>query len=851
MTDLFITFLNMSITGAYVILAVLLARLCLKAMPKKYSYLLWSVVGFRLCCPFSFKSVVSMFNLKPFDMTKAQSSSGASLDYVKTASESVSVGIPSVNTVITETTATPVYQENINWLLIVATTIWVVGIVAFVIYSLVSFIKLNKALSTAIKIDDRIYKSDKITSPFIIGIVKPKIYIPSDVENEYLEYVIAHEKHHIKRFDNGVKLISFVLLALHWYNPFCWLAFYLVNKDMEMSCDEYVLGKNKGIKKAYSSALLSFATDKSFPAPSPVFFSESGVKTRIRNVLKYKKPKKILSAIAIVLSLSLLVACAANPSQAVDEDDFADVTNALMYNKNRYTLGSEIGAVYYLSSIGDPNRYDSIMLRNELESLDISLSSGNNLSLKSEYQTDMTFENQSITVLYPKNENHFEYTIHDDYLYLFDDADKIFVNVYYTDDGEMFKIFSLNEKPFAFGDKHSIYRLEAPNFNDVISEAIVKASNLDNAEYVAENHEILQITDGDAKGRNKDKYETVYAFGVVSQFEYKGKSITNIQNKDSVFRIVLEKRDNLLGYKEYEMLNNDDVDIDGENLDYLSSERNIVEMLKVAYGELDFIYSSLNAHEEIENAFNDLSKLKLDEISLKDSSYQILIYLDDLTLDYICNEFNFDGYIVEPHRAEIYRLVMEKLLDLENIKVNINFNAYQYYDAIYEHFLNELKNLGPEDMKTIYPKGYRILENDGNVTQFFHATAHWKIKFEDGKAIAYDPTPERLQFKWADQRGRKIESANIVVVVNDKAVVYEPIDIIAIDQEGGAWDYIGETKTSYTFDAKEGDKIEVLGEFTDNFGMNYRVYLTPTEENTEDDRSSTIKATFIDGNMGG
>lgn len=318
MSDLFINIVNMSITASYVIIAVIILRFFLKKLPKKYSYFLWSVVGFRLCCPVSFKSIFSMFNLKLFDMSNIQNDSNA-LNYIQSSdgkiANDVNIGIQNTSDIIYyEITSSGTYKERIEALVLLAGIVWIIGIFAFLLYGIISYIRLARKLSTATKLQDNVFECENVSSPFIMGIIKPKIYIPYGLDNDKKEYVLAHEKYHIKRRDNIVKLFAFFVLTVHFFNPLCWLAFYLMSKDMEMSCDEAVLSSFDGIKKDYSTALLSFATGKKFPSPSPLSFSESGVKGRIKNVLSFKKPKVFISIISVVICVSLLVACASNPS---------------------------------------------------------------------------------------------------------------------------------------------------------------------------------------------------------------------------------------------------------------------------------------------------------------------------------------------------------------------------------------------------------------------------------------------------------------------------------------------------------------------------------------------------------
>lgn len=350
METAFLKVLNMSITASYIIAAVVLIRLLLKKAPKKYRYLLWSVVGFRLCSPVSFQSVFSLFSLKSFNMTTAQSSGGAALQYVPQnigtmTQPSVTLGIPTANTFISSAlpAATPAASVNpLQIWIAVGTVLWCTGIAALLIYSVVTYIRLHRQMANAVLLESNVYQSDKVCSPCVLGFFRPKIYIPFGLDEKTLCYVLAHEKFHIRRLDHVVKPFAFLLLTIHWFNPFCWLAFYLMGRDMEMSCDEKVLSwGEENIRKTYSTSLLSFASNRRFPAPSPLAFGETGVKSRIKNALSWKKPKMWITTIATVLCIVMLVACAANPSKTVQPADAFDKeyrVDAIVFDAPRYSF---------------------------------------------------------------------------------------------------------------------------------------------------------------------------------------------------------------------------------------------------------------------------------------------------------------------------------------------------------------------------------------------------------------------------------------------------------------------------------------------------------------------------------
>lgn len=315
MVRFFLDVVNMSIGASCVILVVLLLRLVLRRAPKKYSYLLWSVVGLRLCCPVSFSSVFSLFQFRPIQHVFSPGSAGSSPvflpevnEVLKSASD-VDYGAIAIQPETGEDFAisVPLVFQGIE-------AVWILGMLLLLLLGAVNYLRLKKSLAASVRLEENVWQSDQVFSPFILGILRPKMYIPFGLEGESLSYVLAHERVHIRRKDHLVKLLAFLLLTVHWFNPLVWLAFHLMTKDMEMSCDEKVLEElGGGGKKNYSLSLLSFAANRRFPAPGPLAFGETSVKSRIRNVLCWKKPKRWISVCAAAVCLVVMAACAANP----------------------------------------------------------------------------------------------------------------------------------------------------------------------------------------------------------------------------------------------------------------------------------------------------------------------------------------------------------------------------------------------------------------------------------------------------------------------------------------------------------------------------------------------------------
>lgn len=313
----FAAVLNMSITGGIVIISIIILRFFLRNLPKKYSYILWAAAAFRLCVPFSFSSAFSIFSI------------GRLAGSAPEVKNSAITYIPSDGEMLTSQVYIPAAQSAAQGGIAlgdVLQLVWLLGAALLIIYAAAEYINLKIKLKNAVLISENIYRSDVIKTPFILGIIKPKIYIPFGTDDEYYEYIIAHEKYHIRRGDNIVKALAFLILCAHWFNPLCILAFYLMGRDMEMSCDEWVIEKFGKIKKPYSYALLSLAVKGGFPSPSPLCFGENSVKSRVKNILKFKKPKTFIAVTAAVVCLCLITACAANPTD-VTQKLYAPISN--------------------------------------------------------------------------------------------------------------------------------------------------------------------------------------------------------------------------------------------------------------------------------------------------------------------------------------------------------------------------------------------------------------------------------------------------------------------------------------------------------------------------------------------
>lgn len=724
MADIFISILNMSITAGYVITALLLVRFLLKGMPKKYSYLLWSVAGFRLICPVSFKSIVSIFNINPL-VSKDVATNSGTMNYART-----DVLMPDANMAVPSDVSggadgvTAVYVTNSFWdsFIDFIPYIWLMGIIVLIMYSAVSFIKLQKSLSTAVKLQDNIYQSENISSPFIVGIIKPKIYIPYGIDEGYLKYVVAHEKYHIKRGDNIIKIIAFALLCVHWFNPLCWLAFHLVNKDMEMSCDEWVLAHNDGIKKSYSSALLSFAENRKFPSPSPLCFGESSVKSRIKNVLSFKQPKKIFSVLAVILSVSLLIACSANPKEIVSREDIKNAVTNSSAQKNEYAAGTAIGQNLSLSRIvEDGSEYGKIKIDgSELTVYDNS----QNIIFSSESSANADFNiftnNDVVTDEIIGRFIEFDdvqYSISDDYIDVFESKD-LTVKAY-TDSG--FRVYFLDDEPYAISDFIGIYRLEAPNINSIISQAINEneVSIAAHSEYFASSYELLSVEDGDLNKNKAKTCETAYLYVYTAGLTIENGVLKEESASVHPCTVVLNKNDGSY-YTVSEYWLPRDGDYYGKDIKRYFSEtaksklddfekyhnENVDILTKTAFSKAIEQY-----HIDIDSCIDVLiNKILLNDTASSDSKpeeFRQLNMYGDYTLRYVYSKF-IDGNL-NKNEDLILEAILIGNLGGEVIK-SATDTGQEYFDLFLKHNQELLDKNDAEFMKTSYPKGYLLLK---------------------------------------------------------------------------------------------------------------------------------------------
>lgn len=315
MYEVFTKLLNMSLTASILVLLVIILRIALKKAPKKYICILWALVAIRLICPFSISSSLSAYNVLQQDTI-----SSGQVEYFeyngKTEKPQLTFEVPALvndnyspDSMTIGTKTSGVYMPTVVY-------IWVFGVILMLGYAVVSYARLCKEVKASIKKDNNIFVCDEINSPFILGLIRPRIYLPSGISEEVRNNVIAHEKAHIKRLDYIWKPLGFILLSVYWFNPVMWVAYIFLCKDIEAACDEKVISQmDKDSIASYSQALLACASQRRMITACPIAFGETDVKGRIKNVLNYKKPAFWIICISVIACIAVAVCFLTNPKE--------------------------------------------------------------------------------------------------------------------------------------------------------------------------------------------------------------------------------------------------------------------------------------------------------------------------------------------------------------------------------------------------------------------------------------------------------------------------------------------------------------------------------------------------------
>lgn len=366
MISIFVTILNMNLTASVIVLSVLLIRMLLKKAPTIVSYLLWSVVLIRLVfLPSVEKGIHLDYTLQNIE---AQYLNMNITNLQEELFHPISTYIATQNTFFAN-------QTNINFdyrFFQLASLAWFVGFVLLLVYGIVGYIHLKRRVYFATLMKENIFVSDKIKTAFVLGIIRPKIYFPTNIDKEQYNYILKHEQIHIKRRDYLIKPFAYVVLTIHWFNPLIWLSYVLMSKDMEMSCDEAVLrNTTEDIRKEYASSLLDMSTHKK-RILSPIAFGEGNVKKRVMNVLNFNESKKWLMVVSIVTVCVFVVGIANIPTFAVLTEP--NQSNEDIYENTLivYSTGNMFESILTMTNENSNTAIYTNVSLNELNSSDFS-----------------------------------------------------------------------------------------------------------------------------------------------------------------------------------------------------------------------------------------------------------------------------------------------------------------------------------------------------------------------------------------------------------------------------------------------------------------------------------------------
>lgn len=550
MANFFIDLFNMSITASYLVLAVVIARALLKKAPKWITCLLWAMVGFRLICPFTIESALSLI---PGTQTITANETSVIRPFT------VQSGIAGIDTSVNEFLGDK-YAEGVTVptntfadVTTVLSVIWLVGLICMLIYGFISYIRLRKRVGVSLLFKNNIYYCDNIDTPFILGFFKPKIYVPSGISEEQTGYITLHEKAHLKRKDHLWKPLGFLLLSVYWFNPVMWVAYILLCRDIESACDEKVIkNMDNSEKKNYSETLVSCSVQRRMVMACPLAFGEVGVKQRIKSVLNYKKPAFWIIILAFVLFTVVAVCFLTNPddSHSIGIIGGADgPTSIIVSDKNNekeikklqqkyphfFGLNTENGVtVYvtklsqynfecYLTSNTNPTDPQKVLHYDEFSSID---------EMKLILST-YNLSNEEITVTpfihclssYIGDESEYDAT---------NISFLLGLNLYNENVGELKQIHGNYYQ--AIIDSKSELRVYGLYYKDEATEEylLVDRIGFKNTFFVVHDEKLFYISDGRLKsvGLNGDFKVTVYANGIYSsKQEYSIERIELVQDE--------------------------------------------------------------------------------------------------------------------------------------------------------------------------------------------------------------------------------------------------------------------------------------------------------------------------------
>ena len=343
MNSIFYSLLSLSMSASVIAAVLIVIRPLTKKLPKYVLCLSWSLVAFRLLCPFTLKSALSLMPRRTAEV------SAGSVIYVLHSVASVSPADPASQS------AESAQAAGVSTVIGLIPIIWAFGTALMFAYSAFSYFRVRRSVRECVMIEKNVYLCDHLPTAFILGILRPKIYIPSSVHNDEIGYILTHERAHLKRLDHLWKPLGYTLLAVYWFNPLMWAAYFFLCRDIELACDEKVIASlGENAKKPYSALLLDSSVPRRTLAACPLAFGENSVKERIKNVLSYKKPALWVITASILALVALSVCFLTNPLTAkADENASDDAAEPIQTTENPPEI---IDEPVDLSVYGDINK---------------------------------------------------------------------------------------------------------------------------------------------------------------------------------------------------------------------------------------------------------------------------------------------------------------------------------------------------------------------------------------------------------------------------------------------------------------------------------------------------------------
>lgn len=697
MNNVFLQIANISITAGWIVIAVILLRLLFKKAPKWVNCLLWGIVGLRLVFPLSIESALSL--IPSVNTISAPTSYNPS-------SASIETGFSTVDTTmngyigdhfIEGITVSANAFSNITTVL---SYIWIAGVIIMLIYAGISYIRLKNKMRTSTPLRDNIRQSENVASPFILGIIKPKIYLPYSIDNDEAECIIAHEKTHLKRFDHIIKPLAFIILSVYWFNPLMWVAYILLCRDIELACDEKVINSMAAEERqSYSLALLQNSVNRRSVSACPLAFGEVGVKQRIKSVMSYKKPTLWIIIIAVILCVIASVCFLTDPK--TDVIKFPNISVNYATVKNSY-ISDYLESYYQPYELSEHEKAD---LSKYLRKIKAKKKEKDNITTTPTFILSVKAEGyEPIEIHYYFNEN---------YALLYYEKEC------YTVKNESFMSYIYNL--YTLGNSETTSK----NIDAIIEKAVMNHyadDNIPTGIINVESH--IKLSEGRMIDTDKNSEDTFYLLVLYNSYSFDGElnkvsseyiptAITFAINKSGDYELkeYWTPRDGSFYAKDIKEK------FPKESADELENEEYRNRLESECYKKAKAYITGLNSPEtRINELLNVIcsspaqSSNPGDYINEHKYEYNEIIKYGDDALRYIYSEF-LKGNQTDL-RGHVMALIMRDLLENEEINTNADFGQ-EYFDK----FLNNAKDTrvrrGDEYMEKYTPRAYMLLEMAG------------------------------------------------------------------------------------------------------------------------------------------